>query len=116
MVESDDFLHISWTKLTECNLLTEEFIRDHLEECGCYWPNICTTSPLSEDFCREFADRVAWYALIINKKISEKFMKEMRDYIFLSDEYAEKFFSEKKEYRVIENSVAWCLEKGIRMY
>ena len=61
------------------NTLTEDFIREFKDRVN--WEFIAMSQKLSEDFIREFQDRVSWQMISINQKLSEDFRREFQDRI-----------------------------------
>ena len=59
------------------NTLTEDFIREFKDKVD--WEYISEFQKLSEDFIREFKDNVSWSFVSINQKLSENFIREFQD-------------------------------------
>ena len=57
--------------------LTEDFIREFADKVNWYY--ISLYQHLSEDFIREFANRVNWNAVSANQRLSEDFIREFKD-------------------------------------
>lgn len=64
-------------------LLSEDFIEEIIEDLenkdGDFWYYISTYQKLSEDFIREFKDKVYWQRICMNQKLSEGFIEEFND-------------------------------------
>ena len=79
------------------NKLSEDFIREFKDKVD--WGSISEYQKLSEDFIREFQDKVNWYYISEYQKLSEDFIKEFKNkvdwyLIFKYQKLSEKF---KKE-------------------
>lgn len=67
------------------------------------WQNIISEDPnLSEDFIREFHDRMWWWKICWHSKLSENFIREFRDkvdwaYISRYQRFTSNFYSEFKD-------------------
>ena len=59
------------------NNLSEDFIREFQDKVD--WLYISRFQTLSEDFIREFKDKVWWKNIFINQKLSEDFILEFKD-------------------------------------
>ena len=59
------------------NELTEEFIREFKDRVNWIYISVC--QKLSEDFIREFEDIVDWYWISRSQKLSEDFIREFED-------------------------------------
>lgn len=57
--------------------LTEDFIREFHDKVN--WEYISKCQKLSENFIREFHDKVDWVSISINQKLSESFIREFQD-------------------------------------
>ena len=67
----------SWLSLSTHKGLTEDFIREFADRVDWEW--ISQYQHLSEGFIREFADRVYWYWISKYKHLSEDFIREFAD-------------------------------------
>ena len=56
------------------NQLTEEYIREFQDKVD--WKSISWRQKLSEEFIREFQDKVYWKYISCDQKLSEEFIKE----------------------------------------
>ena len=65
-----------WKFYTD-NILSEDFIREFQDKVD--WLYICKFQKLSEDFIREFKDKVWWRNIFINQTLSEDFIMEFKD-------------------------------------
>ena len=59
------------------NKLSEDFIREFKDKVD--WEHISYYQKLSEDFIREFKDRVDWMMISRYKTLSEEFVKEFKE-------------------------------------
>ena len=66
-----------WTSLSRHNRLTEDFIREFKDKVDWYF--ISFYQHLSEDFIREFQDKVDWYWISVDQQVSESFLREFKD-------------------------------------
>ena len=87
------------------NLSIEEFIDDL---CGTNWEYISKYHKLSENFIREFQDKVDWYYISKYQKLSENFIREFKDKVnweFISEYFllSESFVREFKNKINIDN-------------
>jgi hypothetical protein len=82
---------INWTQIAANYNLTEEFIREFADKVD--WACICMYQKLSEDFIREFQDKVHWDRICSNQKFSESFIrefeKEVKPYFYFISLYQE---------------------------
>ena len=67
---------IDWRAVSE-KPLTEEFIREFQDKVN--WNFISTYQKLSEDFIREFQDKVNWKNISVYQKLSENFIRKFQD-------------------------------------
>jgi len=73
------FNNYQWQWVSEKQILSEDFIREFKDKV--YWTLICENQTLSEDFINEFEDKVDWSLISIyqrpfNKKFSIEFLKK----------------------------------------
>ncbi len=68
---------INWNVISGGKTLSEDFIREFQEKVYWYW--ISQFQKLSEDFIREFQDKVNWYKISIYQTLSEDFIHEFQD-------------------------------------
>ena len=68
---------ISWNYISECQTLSEEFIREFEDKVN--WYNISTYQTLSEDFIKEFENKVDWNYISERQTLSEDFIKEFEN-------------------------------------
>ncbi len=71
-----------WTTVSKYKYLSEDFIKEFKDKVN--WPYISAHQKLSEDFIREFQDRIDWHNISIYQKLSEKFIREFQDNIYIS--------------------------------
>ena len=62
-----------WTSVSKHEGLTEDFIREFADKVN--WCYISLCQHLSEDFICEFKDRVSWYYISIFQHLSEDFIR-----------------------------------------
>ena len=65
-----------WYEVSEHEGLTEDFIREFQDKVD--WDCISECQRLSEDFIREFKDKVYWYWISKNQYLSEDFIREFQ--------------------------------------
>ena len=70
---------VNWTYISEFQKLSEEFIREFQDKID--WYNISIYQKLSENFIREFQDKVDWFYISKYQKLSEEFIREFQDKI-----------------------------------
>ena len=63
-----------WYYISICQKLSEEFIKEFQDKV--YWNYISQYQKLSEEFIKEFQDNVDWNCISIYQKLSEEFIKE----------------------------------------
>ena len=66
-----------WISVSRHEGLTEDFIREYQDKVA--WGNISAYQHLSEDFIREFEDKVCWYCISTYQRLSENFIREFAD-------------------------------------
>ena len=67
---------MSWYRITRCQKLSEDFIREFSDRVD--WNYISTCQKLSENFIREFKHKVNWPDISIYQKLSENFIREFK--------------------------------------
>ena len=67
----------NWEKISQHATLSEDFIREYQDKV--LWWLITYNQELSEDFIREFQDYVDWYGICQYQNISEGFIREFQD-------------------------------------
>ena len=111
-----------WREISECQKLSEDFIREFQDKVSWYWISEC--QKLSEDFILEFQDKVHWCRdwILKYQKLSNEFIEEFKDRLDLSelkDSWHYKTTEEKKQ-AVIATGLYECHDtyflayKGIR--
>lgn len=73
-----------WYGTSRYEQLSEEFIRNYQDKVN--WTCISQYQILSEDFIREFADKVNWEEIFEHQKLSESFRQEFRDKMDLEEQ------------------------------
>ena len=68
---------MDWRYISKCQKLSEDFIREFQDKV--YWWYISKCQKLSDDFIREFQDKVSWYEILRYQKLSESFIREFQD-------------------------------------
>ena len=91
---------IDWRFISDNFRLSEEFIREFSDKVN--WYNISYSQKLSEDFIREFKDKVNWRLISNNQELSESFIREFKDkvdwsYISARQKLSESFIREFKD-------------------
>ena len=97
-----------WTYISEFQKLSEEFIREFKDKVN--WHNISENQILSESFIREFQDKVKWSTISKYQNLSESFIEEFQDKLNLyeiEDSWLYKDESFKKD-KVIESKMYEC--------
>jgi hypothetical protein len=83
--------------------LSEEFLRETIKQCNICdsgtWSVISSEQKLSEDFIREFEDKVDWRFISLDQKLSYSFIREFQDkvdwkYILMRQNFCEDFLIE----------------------
>ena len=97
----------NWARVLECFECTQEQIRKaHQHFSTLAWLRASAQKCITEDFVREFADKIDWFDLPY-KSFSINFIREMTDYVdwgvCVCRKYKEEQF--KKEYRKTIESV-----------
>ena len=67
----------NWERISCYQSLSEDFIREFKDKVE--WGRISRYQSLSEDFIREFKDRVAWGRISCDQSLSEDFIREFKD-------------------------------------
>jgi len=67
----------NWAYISYSYKLSEEFIREFKDKVC--WYDISGYQKLSEDFIREFKDKVNWHNISAYQKLSEDFIREFKD-------------------------------------
>ena len=62
--------------------MTEEEIRETINNNTVDWNRIIWYQTLSEEFIREFQDRVNWSDISFKQTLSEEFIKEFKDKVY----------------------------------
>ena len=57
----------------------QELVNELLKKYNGNWQNISTHQTLSEDFIREFKDKVDWEGISYYQTLSESFIREFKD-------------------------------------
>lgn len=101
-----------WKCISKHQQLSEDFIREFADKV--YWDYISARQQLSEDFMREFADKVDWKCISIFQHLSEAFIREFADKVDWDciskyQHLSEDFIQEFKD-KVDLNSInnSWC--------
>ena len=68
---------VNWHNISKCQKLSENFIREFQNKV--YWYYIVKYQKLSENFIREFQNEVNWYYIVKCQKLSENFIREFQD-------------------------------------
>ena len=95
----------NWRALSRHNGLTEEFIREFQDKV--HWDCISIYQHLSEEFIREFKDDVVWTLISIYQHLSEDFIREFTDRVDWEGISANQHLSEDF-IREFEDKVDWA--------
>ena len=68
---------MNWTYISGCQRLSEEFIREFKDKVN--WTYISGCQRLSEGFIREFKNWVNWYSISRYQRLSKEFIAEFKD-------------------------------------
>ena len=95
---------VNWGNISLFRKLSENFIREFQNKLEWFWISIY--QKLSEDFIREFQDKVNWGYISIHQKLSEDFIREFQDkfdwdYISENQKLSENFIRE------FQDKVVW---------
>ena len=71
------FRDINWNHISFDQKLSENFMREYQDKIE--WENISYTQILSESFIIEFQDKVDWYCISKGQKLSNDFIIEFKD-------------------------------------
>jgi hypothetical protein len=66
-----------WNYISYYQMLSEDFIREFQDKV--YWDNISEYQTLSEDFIREFQNKVNWSNISFYQTLSEDFIREFKN-------------------------------------
>ena len=99
----------NWRALSRHNGLTEDFIREFQDKV--HWNCISIYQYLSEEFIREFKDDVVWNLISIYQHLSEDFIREFKDRVDWDSISANQHLSEDF-IREFANEVEWeCISE-----
>ena len=70
---------IDWHYISKHQKLSENFIREFQDKV--YWTYISCHQKLSEKFIIEFQDKINWTRISISQKLSDGFIREFQDYV-----------------------------------
>ena len=70
-------INVDWEFISKRLKLSEDFIREFKDKLD--WRNISGYQKLSEDFIREFKDVVNWYCISECQVLSEEFIREFKN-------------------------------------
>lgn len=71
-----EFTEYDWRRTSRYQKLSEDFIREYQNKLN--WDNISIYQELSDDFIREFQDKVDWKLISIFQNLSEDFKQEFQ--------------------------------------
>ena len=75
-----------WEIISRQAIFSEDFIREFQDKV--YWEGVSSIPNLSEDFIREFQDKVYWWKIFDCQTLSDEFIEEFKDkYIDEDDEF-----------------------------
>jgi hypothetical protein len=106
----DSVIPLSWWWISEYQKLSEDFIREFQDKVE--WDYISGYQKLSEDFIREFKDKINWHWISSNQKLSEDFIREFKDRVNWNlisryQKLSEDFIREFKD-KVDWVYISWC--------
>src|SRR5574344_1881028 len=71
---------VNWVCISIYQKLSEDFIREFQDKV--YWNWISQSQKLSENFIREFQNEVYWFNISIYQKLSEDFIREFQNKVY----------------------------------
>ena len=75
--------NVNWFEISAYYILSEDFIREFKDKVE--WWNICLNRTiLSENFSREFQDKIDWYYISCTQNLSKLFIYEFYDKVYWS--------------------------------
>src|SRR5690606_28635474 len=74
---SNEDWYFYWIDISRSKTLSEEFIREFQDKVS--WIDISHYQKLSEDFMRKFQDKINWACISHKQNLSEEFIKEFQD-------------------------------------
>jgi len=95
----------NWIEISEYRYLTEDFIREFKDKVD--WWYISYYQELSESFIREFKDKVEWNNISYYQELSEDFIREFKDKIDLKAYYL------NNPYVTPQDKIKWMRQNGI---
>ena len=105
-----------WFFISTHQKLSEDFIRDFQDKVD--WLRISKYQKLSEEFIREFQDKVGWPWISIHQKLSEEFIREFNleipkdSWLYKSENFKKKEVRKTKLYKIYKDY--FIAFKGIR--
>ena len=98
-VNYDNIPNINWSKISTDYKLSENFIREFKDKVD--WVYISKHQILSENFIKEFEDKVDWFWICFSQTLSEDFIREFQNkvdwiYISINQNLSENFINEFK--------------------
>lgn len=99
-----------WYSVSRNQKLSEDFIRDYSEKLN--WEYITSSQELSEDFVIEFSDKIYWYDYSANKKLSKRILEKCTKKIswssFFRYNVADEYIFSKYQKEVLKNMWYVC--------
>lgn len=83
-----DLINLSYYNYQKLNepiykiICSEDFIREFQDKVN--WHCISIYNELSEDFIREFKDKLNWHCISIYQKLSKEFKEEFKEELYLT--------------------------------
>jgi hypothetical protein len=74
---------IDWNKVSRYGILSEDFIREYQDKV--YWTYISEYQVLSESFMHEFKDRLSWWFISTYQILTEEFINNHLEYVCIDD-------------------------------
>jgi len=87
--------------------MTEQEIRQQIEDGTVDWYDVCTVQNVSEDFIREFKDEVDWRRISRYQKLSEEFRKEFN---IIIQEYSWLYKTDDEKLELVKNTGLYEIE------
>jgi len=79
----EDINNWDWKYISQYRYLTEDFIREFKDKVN--WDWISSNQELSESFIRKFQDKVNWDWISVHQRLSESFIREFKDKVFWNE-------------------------------
>ena len=102
----EELTEADWLYIRRCKELSEDFIREFIDKMEGHWDTISQYQVLSENFIRDFRGKVCWKKISLYQQLSEYFIKEFADrlywpHILNSQTLSKYFLYSMREYRFV---------------